>query len=204
MARSFASGPTPSFLSRRIPFYSSEAVATEMFAGRPHRLPHARHPSTGARWSIFGFGSRGDAATTQVCTPMVEDMVPRARAPRLPLAAGLTAASFALARRAHCHRSLPRSRSAAASTACRWRRCGAPAATRRCRPAAAASAHAARRSPPAATRPPRASGRARRRSRRPRVLAAPPSRAAWRTYRLPLRMGAGRRRRQVRGRGRRG
>ena len=156
-----------------------------------------RYPTTSARGSFFGFGSRGEAAATQVCVPMFEGMVPRTRAPQQPPAARLTAASFALSRRAHCHRLPPRSRSAATSTRFRCRRCRAPVAGRRCPPADAASAHAVRPPPPAATRPPRASGPGRRASTsQPTAAPAGPGgtsrheRAVRPTYRLPLRMGA--------------
>ena len=108
------------------------------------------NPTTGARRSFFGFGSRGEAAATQVCVPVFESMVPRARAPQLPPTVSLTAASLA-----HCLASalaalllvLPR-RHAAAATVHRWTGIAALLRRRECTPrsavatgVAAASSH---------------------------------------------------------------
>ena len=96
------------------------------------------NPTTGARRSFFGFGSRGEAAATQVCVPVFESMVPRARAPQLPPTVSLTAASLA-----HCLASalaallvLPR-RHAAAATVHRWTGIAALLRRRECTPRAA-------------------------------------------------------------------
>ena len=80
---------------------------------------------------------RGEPAT-QVCVPVFESMVPRARAPQLPPTVSLTAASLA-----HCLASalaallvLPR-RHAAAATVHRWTGIAALLRRRECTPRAA-------------------------------------------------------------------
>ena len=57
-------------------------------------------PTTGTRQSFFGFGSRGDAAATLVNVPMLETIVPRARAPQQPRARSPLAPPFRPAGRA--------------------------------------------------------------------------------------------------------
>ena len=51
-------------------------------------------PTTGTRQSFFGFGSRGDAVATLVNVPMLEAIVPPARAPQQPRARSLLAPPF--------------------------------------------------------------------------------------------------------------